>query len=188
MTRLTEILDFSSEIVRRRIWMSEVEAELSIGPASWSQNFRILPPPWTAAHLNIFHLCISTFWFFSLGTSAVEYLAFIFIKIENFYLKIPSKFIDETVWNGEKKQMGIKVARFSNCMEGIDSCTENLIIPWWFVGTQSRFHHVIDCESQKSALPHVGPYAKAQCNNRSLATAFGLLIGRKISLNQSGSR
>ena len=184
MTRLTEMLDFSSEIVRRRIWMSEVEVKISLVEFPlW-----ILPPPWTAAHPDNFHLCISTFWFFSLGTSAVEYLAFVFIKIENFYLKIPSKFIDETVWNGEKKQMGIKVARFSNCMEGIDSCTENLISPWWFVGTQSRFHHVIDYESQKSALPHVGPYAKAQCNNRSLATAFGLLIGRKFSLNQSGSR
>ena len=33
----------------------------------------------------------------SLGTSAVEYLAFVFIKIENFYLKIPSNYIDETM-------------------------------------------------------------------------------------------
>ena len=158
---------------------------------SWSQNFisgvsslnfasamdRGSSRQFSPMHFNL-----------SLGTSAVEYLAFIFIKIENFYLKIPSKFIDETVWNGEKKQMGIKVARFSNCMEGIDSCTENLISPWWFVGTQSRFHHVIDYESQKSALPHVGSHGNAQCNNRSLATAFGLLIGRKFSLNQSGSR
>ena len=186
MTRLTEILDFSSEIVRRRIWMSEVEAELSIGPACWTlkskfQNFASAMDRGSSRQFSPMHFNLS------LGTSAVEYLAFVFIKVENFCLKIPSKF-DETVWNGEKKQMGIKVARFSNCMEGIDSCTENLISPWWFVGTQSRFHHVIDYESQKSALPHVGPYAKAQCNNRSLATAFGLLIGRKFSLNQSGSR
>ena len=135
---------------------------------------------YNASHRPTFWLQLN-FWVF-------PELALVF-SLKKYRLKNPS---NSLVWNGfkrrKKRQMGIEVAWFSNCMEGIDRCSAIMITDWWFLFGQSRFLHGIDSGRQKSALSHVGPLGYAQCNNRSLATAFGLLIGRKFSLNQSESR
>ena len=134
-----------------------------------------------------------TFWSFLLAYLQLNFWVFpelaLVFSLKKYRLKNPS---NSLVWNGfkrrKKRQMGIEVAWFSNCMEGIDRCSAIMITDWWFLFGQSRFLHGIDSGRQKSALSHVGPLGYAQCNNRSLATAFGLLIGRKFSLNQSESR